>query len=184
MRANIITRLNLSACVALRLVDMDDLSSVRYVQGSAFQVLSGEHHTPEESAAFADMIRRPDYGREVLANNVVGAWIDGEMVGTAGWCPGDNRCKTARIRHLFVGPMFAGTGIGSHLLVDAENRAHRAGFQFFSVRAAVSAVPFYEKLGYFVSSHGVLPTPSGVGMPVVFMRKKTPPKKANGIMFS
>jgi GNAT superfamily N-acetyltransferase len=165
-------------------VGVDDISSVRYVHGSAFQILSGEYHTQEESAAFSDMIRRPEYGREVLTNNVVGAWIDREMVGTAGWCPGDNRCKTARIRQVFVGPLFAGTGIGRLLLMDAENRALKAGFQFFSVRAAVSTVPFYEKLGYLVSSHGVLPTPNGVGMPIVFMRKATPLKKANGVTFS
>jgi putative acetyltransferase len=184
MRANIVTRLNLSACVTLRPVGVDDVSSVRHVHVSSFQVLSGEHHTQEETAAFADMIRRPEYGREVLNNNVYGAWIDGQIVGTAGWCPGDNRCRTARIRQVFVEPLFAGAGIGGLLLMDAENRALRAGFHLFSVRVAVSAVPFFERHGYIVSSHGVLPTPAGVGMPVVFMRKKNALKKVNGVTFS
>lgn len=184
MRANVIARLNLSACVTLRPVGMDDVASVRYIHSSAFQVLSGEYHSQEESAAFTQMIRTPEYAREVLTNNVHAAWIDREMVGTAGWCPGDNRCKTARIRQLFVRPLFVGVGIGGFLLKDAENRAMRAGFHYFTVRAPVGAVPFYEGLGYSVSSHGVLPTPSGVGMPVVFMRKKASPRKAGSLPFS
>jgi predicted N-acetyltransferase YhbS len=165
--------LQLHRAVTLRPALIDDIASVRYVHEAAFLSYSAEYHTVQEAAAFVDMIRQPDYYVDLLRGNLVMATISGEIVGTAGWISADDRRSTARLRNVFVRPLFGGTGIGRMLVLDAEARASRAGFFDFAVRTGVSTIAFYQRLGYRISSHGVFATPSGVDMPVTYMRKST-----------
>jgi GNAT superfamily N-acetyltransferase len=167
-----LTELQLSRAVALRPVRIDDVASVRYVHESAFLSYSAEFHTAQETSAFLDMVRRPDYYADLLRANLVMASIGGEIVGTAGWLPAaGDRASVARLRNIFVRPLFGGTGIGRMLLLDAEARAAHAGFFDFTVRTSAGSIAFYKRLGYRISSHGVFATPSGVDLPVTYMRK-------------
>jgi predicted N-acetyltransferase YhbS len=168
-----LTELQLYRAATLRPARIDDIASVRYVHEAAFLSYSAEYHTVQEAAAFVDMVRQPDYYAELMRVNLAVAIIGGEIVGTAGWLSADDRAGTARLRYVFVRPMFGGTGIGRMLVLDAEARAAAAGFFDFAVRTGVSSIPFYQRLGYRVSSHGVYATPSGVDMPVTYMRKST-----------
>jgi predicted N-acetyltransferase YhbS len=165
-----LTTLQLTRAVTLRAADIDDIASIRYVHEAAFLCHSAEYHTAVETAAFLDMLRRPDYGRELLNSNLMIADIGGEIVGTAGWLAADDRGKSARIRKVFVRPMFGNSGIGRLLVNDAELRAARAGYLDFSVRATLSSTAFYKRMGYRVSSHGVLAL-QGADLPITYMRK-------------
>ncbi len=172
MRMGMSTKCDLSRSVVLRPVGIDDMSSVRYVHATAFRILAAEHHSDEQLAARVAEIMRPDYVREVLDSALYCAWVDGEIVGTAGWCPADDNGKTARIRKVYVRPLFTNCGIGGLLLRNAEERACRSGFVDFSVRANVNAIAFYKQAGYEITSHGVMPTYGNIDLPVAFMRKK------------
>jgi len=163
--------LQLSRVAVLRAVTVDDIAAIRYVHEAAFQTYSAEYHTLQEIAAFIHMLRHPDYGLEILNSHMMAATIGGEIVGTAGWIRADDRGTAARLRKVFVRPMFVGAGIGRMLLLDAETRASRAGFFDFSVRASVSSIAFYKRLGYRISSHGVFATLDGVDLPITYMRK-------------
>jgi predicted N-acetyltransferase YhbS len=170
-QVSFLASLQLSRVVTLRAVTIDDIPTIRYVHEAAFQTYSAEYHTPHEMAAFRDMVRRPEYALELLQSQLSVATISGEIVGTAGWVASDDRSGAARMRKVFVRPMFGGGGIGRMLVLDAETRASRFGFFEFSVRASVSSIAFYKRLGYRISSHGVFGTPSGVDMPITYMRK-------------
>lgn len=165
--------LRLHHCVKLRPANVDDIASIRYVHETAFQCYSAEYHTPQETAAFLDMLRDVSYGLSILRSNVFVAMIGEEIVGTAGWLAADDRGAAARLKQVFVRPLFGGAGIGRLLVNDAEKRAARAGFFDFSVRVSVASIAFYKKLGYRVSSHGVFTMPNGVELPVTYMRKAT-----------
>ena len=169
---SIVTNFDLSDSVVLRPVSIDDMSSVRYVHEIAFRILAAEHHSEEQLAAHIEVILQPEYIKEIRNNSVYCAWVDGEIVGTSGWCPADDNGTTARIRKVFVRPLFSCCGIGRLLLENAEARAYQAGFTDFSVRANVNAVSFYTRAGYEITSHGVMSTNSGIDLPVAFMRKK------------
>lgn len=168
-----LSEIQLFRVVTLRPIGVDDIANVRYLHEASFTAFSAEAHTAQETAAFLDMVRRPEYVFEVARCNLVGAYIGGELVGTAGWLAADDRGAAARLRKVFVRPMFGGSGVGRRLVLDAEARAARAGFLEMSVRTNVAAMSFYKRLGYKVTSHGVFATPSGVDLPVTYLRKTT-----------
>lgn len=174
-----LSELQLFRAATLRPVSVDEIASVRYVHEAAFTCYSAEYHTAQETAAFIAMIRQPDYYVDLLRVNLAVAVIGGEIVGTAGWLPADDRAGTARLRYVFVRPLFGGTGIGRMLVLDAEARAAHAGFFDFAVRTSVSSIAFFQRLGYRISSHGVYSIPPGVDMPVTYMRKSMgrPPRR-------
>ncbi len=154
-----------------RAIEIDDYAEVRHLHSLAYRILTTGHHSDEQIAAFTQFVRAPDYTRQLLANDLQGAWLDHILVGTAGWNPASDCGTTARITDIFVHPMFVGAGIARTLVQDAEARARSAGFTDFSARASVNAVPFFATLGYAITSHGVRPLGGGIDVPVTFMRK-------------
>lgn len=168
---SLLPKADLTDAVTLRPVGVDDISSIRYVHSTSFRILAAEEHTEEEVAAHVDLIQRKEYADEILSSDVTAAWVEDEMVGTAGWGPADDSGTTARIRSVFVRPLFTKCGIGRMLVTHVEAKALKAGFKDFSVRANINSVSFYEKLGFEITSYGVMPTLAGVDLPVAFMRK-------------
>ncbi len=161
------------AAVTLRPATIDDLSSIRYVHMTSFRILAAEHHSENEIQARVEDILRTEYFEEILEADLYCAIVDNEIVGTGGWCPADDNGATARIRKIFVRPLFTGCGIGRLLVEAAEERARRAGFNEFTTRANINSVAFFEHMNFEISSYGVMPTRSGVDLPVAFMRKRS-----------
>ncbi len=157
--------------VKLKPVTLDDLASVRYVHKSAFTLLAGTEHSEEQVQAQNELIYSKNYCDHIFANNTYCAWMGNELIGTSGWCPADDRGGTARVNMIYVHPLFHMLGIGRMMVKNAEERARDAGFYEFSLRANINAVRFYKRLGYHVSSRGILQTPKKVDLPVAFMRK-------------
>ena len=76
---------------------------------------------------------------------------------------------------VFVDPLFTSAGIGRRLVADVEARAHQSGFKRFATRVTANAVPFFERLGYDIASHGVSTITMPVAaIPVTFLRKSVP----------
>ena len=165
------TELSITDRIELKPVTLDDLASVRYVHKSAFVTFCGAHHSEEEVQAQIDMINSTQYVELILSNNTYCAWLEDEIVGTAGWSPADDSGNTARINLVCVRPMFHNLGIGRMLIRDSERRAKDAGFYDYSVRSNINAVPLYQRHGYRISSHGIMHTRMKIDLPVAFMRK-------------
>lgn len=156
----------------IRPVGVDVLSSVRYVHASALQSQGTSFYSVEELDAFESMVRSVRYAETVLQDTMIGGWIGHDLVGTAAWGVVDDSGRTARIGSVFVRPFFTGLGIGQRLVETAEALAAQAGYASFSVRSTLNAVPFFEQLGYTVTSHGTRPLTPQINIPVSFMRKK------------
>lgn len=159
-----------------RPVGIDGLSSVRYVHASALRRDATSVLSDGEIDAFAKHVYSQTYTDSLLRQDLVGAFLGPELVGTAGWSVADDQGSAARIRSVFVLPVFSGMGFGSRLLAEAERRAVAAGFPVLLLRATLNAVPFFEARGYAVTSQGVHTLPGGVGLPVAFMRKSVTDK--------
>ena len=79
-----------------------------------------------------------------MKEEVYGAWLDGELIGTVSWHAAGNSGSTASIGGIFV--RHPRLGIGRRLLAEAEARAHQCGFERLSACATANAVPFFLRV--------------------------------------
>lgn len=160
--------------VQLRPISIDDWSDVRYVHREAFRTVIAPRVSPQCAHEFMALLDTPAYVDRLMSSDLVGAWLDGQLAGTAGWLPTDPYGRVARIEGLFVQPLFTFMGLGSLLLAHTEARAHRAGYTVVTAPATSSSVPFFLRHGYdiYVQGVGVTDLPSAV--PMFLMRKQEP----------
>jgi GNAT superfamily N-acetyltransferase len=159
--------------LALRAIGLDDFSSLRYLHVTALRAQTFEVLSEEEAAAFTRLVYSPAYVSIVMREEALGAWLDGELVGTVSWHAGGNTGATASVGGIFVRhPRF---GIGRRLLAEAEARVHRCGFDRLSACATANALPFFRRLGYEEVSRGVRSLSVGCVLPVTFVKKHLPP---------
>lgn len=149
-----------------------DARAVAGLHALAFEMLAAALHAPAEIAAHTALTQSAEYGEDLLNSNLALATDErGNVIATAGWIAVQDTPRTARIRKVFVHPGFARRGIGSSMVLDAEQRAKAHGHARLIVRANLNAVPLYASLGYVPLREGRMPTPSGIELPVVFMEK-------------
>jgi len=163
--------LELARAAELRTVGVDELSDIRYIHAAALRLQAGAKLSDAEVAAFRDHVYSQAYTDTLFRQKLIGAYLDRQLIGTAGWKVGDDSGATVRIGALFVRPLFTGLGVGRRLLAAVEDDARTAGFTAFSVRATLNAVAFFESHGYAVTSHGVRNLGPEANMAVAFMRK-------------
>lgn len=73
----------------------------------------------------------------------------------------------AKLRQMAVSEKYQGKGAGRHLMQGIESALVEKGFQHLELHARVTAVPFYQKLGYRVTGEKF----TEVGIPHVRMEK-------------
>ncbi len=157
--------------VEIRPATVEDLSTVRYIHDNAFKRDAIAYFHEDEIAAFSRFVYTPAYAQKLLAENLHVAVLGRDLVGTAAWLGVSDGRSTARIKHVFVRPLFNGLGIGHRLVEAMEARALRAGYDVFTLRATVNTVGFFESRGYHVTSHGVRTLDANAMLAVAFMRK-------------
>jgi GNAT superfamily N-acetyltransferase len=167
----------LAAAVVLRRIEVEHLSTVRYIHASSLRLHAAQVLSEDEISAFSTHVYTAAYGEHLLRQQLFGAFADNELLGTAGWTVADDTGTSVRLRSIFVRPLFTGMGLGRRLVHGVEEDARAAGFHAFSVRATLNAAPFFERLGYAVTSHGVRPLFGDKTLPVAFMRKIEPPPR-------
>ena len=150
-------------------IGIDDFSALRYLYAKSLIAQTAASVSDEQAAALIRLIYSPAYSDLIMDEEVVGAWLDGELVGSAAWHPGREPVGIARLGPVFVRhPRF---GIGRCLLAEVESRAHRSGFRQFATWSTIEAVPFFERHGYEVTSRGAKAFAPGHLLPVTFLRK-------------
>lgn len=155
----------------IRDADLDHWADIRDLHGFSFGRMTGPSIDASQCAAFLAHIREPEYTLSLQQQNLLVAWIDDQLVGTAGWVAFDGRGQTARITSVCVSPLFTRLGIGRILVEASEARASHAGYYDFATRTFSPSVGFFEELGYARSSQGVQSMGVHSELPVVFMRK-------------
>jgi len=158
--------------VAVRRIGLDDHAQVRHVHARAIRALSGDALSEAELAACLGFAGSPAYSDHLLAEEVHGAFVDGQLAGTASWLANGDDGETARIASVFVDPMLARLGIGARLLAEVELRAAQSGFHQLGASATMNAVTFFERHGYVEASRGVKAFGPECWLPVAFLRKR------------
>ena len=155
-----------------RRAELDDYSTIRHVQASAVRALVDRLLVVAEVANAVRIIYSPDYVSDLIKKNLQVAVLNGDIVGTGAWSPGDDRGLTARLSMLFVTPLFQGIGIGRRLVGALEQDAQEHGFDRYSITTPVSLVSMFETFGYATASHGVSrDVVPGATLQVAFLRK-------------
>ena len=158
--------------VAVRRVGLDDHAQVRYLHARAMRAQCGDALSDGELAAFLAFVGSPAFSDHLRTEEVHGAFMDGQLIGTASWLANADDGETARIASVFVHPMFARLGLGGRVLGEVEGRASQSGFDHLGAAAIVSAVPFFERNGYVEASRGVKAFGPECWLPVAFLRKR------------
>lgn len=78
----------------------------------------------------------------------------------------------AKIRAFFVHPAWARRGVGRALLEACEQAARAEGFRALELMATLPGVKLYRTLGFVGEQVVEYPTPDGVAIPFVPMRKE------------
>lgn len=156
----------------LRPIGIDDWSAVRYVHDNAFGTNVAPHVEPGTAEAFLESLRSPEYAERLQGSDLTGAWLHGELAGTAGWRRVEEGVPVARIEALFVRPLFAFMGIGATLLAHAERRAREAGCTSLTATVPAVSVPFMLRFGYDVVGYGADLPNAAFSEPLFFMRKR------------
>jgi predicted GNAT family N-acyltransferase len=96
----------------------------------------------------------------------LGAFLNGDLIGVLVLVP---TSKTAvRMRQVAVSEGLQGNGIGKQLVVFSEQTAIEEGYKEIVLHARQTAVGFYEKLGYEITSAVFFE----IGIPHVEMKKE------------
>jgi GNAT superfamily N-acetyltransferase len=158
--------------VAVRRIGLDDHSQARHMHARAMRLHCGDALSETELAACLGFVGSPAYSDHLLAEEVHGAFMDGQLIGTASWLANGDDGETARLGSVLVDPMLARLGIGSRLLAEVELRAAQSGFEQLGASATMNAVPFFEHHGYVEASRGVKAFGPQCWLPVAFLRKR------------
>lgn len=150
-------------------ISLDHFSDIRNLHASSLREVTAGVLSEVELSALLALITSPRYSDLLLQEELYGAWIDDELVGTASWHTNTDDGRAARIGWVFV--RHSGFGIGRRLVTEVEARAQQSGFNQLAVSATANAVPFFERLGYQVASRGVRNVGPDCALPVAFMRK-------------
>jgi GNAT superfamily N-acetyltransferase len=156
----------------VRRLGLDDHSNVRHLHGRSMRSQSGDALSDAEIAAFLAYVGSAAYSDNLLAEEVYGGFIDGQLIGTASWHVNGDDGETARITSVFVHPLFARLGFGGRLLCEVEGRAMRSGFDQLGTSTTINAIPFFERHGYQEASRGVKAFGPDCWLPVAFLRKR------------
>jgi len=162
----------LDARLALRPIGIDDYSAVRHLHTTSLRAQTYGVLSDAEVVAFVRLVYSPAYAAILMKEDVYGAWLDGELVGTVGWQANGGNGLIARIGCIFV--RHQGYGIGRRLLAEVEGRAQQCGFSRLAAGVTANAVPFFQRQDYAVASRGRKTLSLGCTLPVTFLRKDTP----------
>lgn len=150
-------------------ISLDHFSDIRNLHASALREGTTSVLSETELDALLTLVRSPQYSELLQQEETYGGWIDDELVGTASWHTNSDDGRGARIGWVFV--RHPGFGIGRRLVTEVEARAQHSGFNQLAVSATANAIPFFQRLGYQVSSRGVRNVGPSCALPVAFMRK-------------
>lgn len=148
-----------------RLATMADIPGIRELIAASVRTLQVEY-TPKQRELALATVFTVDTQLVMDGTYLVAFAEEGAMAGCGGWSKrktlygGDHQigitepellnpiCDAAKIRAIFVHPLFARKGLGSELLQRSEQAALAAGFQSFEMGSTLSGVALYALKGY------------------------------------
>jgi len=172
-----------------RVATVADIPAIRELIAASVRTLQVEY-TPEQRELALATVFTVDTRLVADGTYLLALAEDGTLAGCGGWSKrktlygGDHQVEViepellnpatdaAKIRAIFVHPVFARQGLGSAILEQSENAARGAGFRSFEMGSTLSGVPLYSLKGYRKQEEITVPVGAGEGITVVRMVKE------------
>jgi GNAT superfamily N-acetyltransferase len=163
----------------------DEAALTRLMQGAIRQILPQFLNPSEVEASFAVM----GLDSQLITDGTYFVIEEkNEIIGCGGWSRratlfGGNhsagrdarllnpKTEAARVRAMYTHPAHVRRGVGRRILALCEAAAMAEGFGRAELGATMGGLPLYQAAGYRVIEQILVPTPSGVGVPIVRMEK-------------
>jgi GNAT superfamily N-acetyltransferase len=171
---------------AHRLACFDDMQALTGLMQASMRALLPQFLTPAEvQASFAVM----GLDSQLIEDGTYFAVeAGGILAGCGGWSRratlfGGNHSagrdarlldpfrEAARVRAMYTDPGFVRRGIGRKILALCEDAARGEGFARAELGATMAGKPLYEAAGYQPIGMMMVPTPTGVAVPILRMGK-------------
>lgn len=177
------------AAFHLRVATANDVAAIRsLIEASVRGLQVGDYSAAQREGALATVFT---IDSQLIADGTyfVAVAEDGTLAGCGGWSfrktlyGGDHQVEksaperldaavdAAKIRAIFVHPDFARKGVGSLILVAAEEAAVAEGFRRFEMGSTLTGVALYTLKGYLEVERREVPVGGGETIEVVRMVK-------------
>jgi GNAT superfamily N-acetyltransferase len=182
-----------ASAFSLRLATEDDIPALHDLIEASIRGLQANDYTPKQMEGALGTVLGLDtqliadrtyFVAEVFQNpnspsNLAGCggWSKRKTLFGADRGPGrapdllDPATDAAKVRAIFVHPLFARQGLGSLILATVENAARLADFRKFEMGSTLTGVPLYLLKGYVEVERIAVPLWNGEALPVVKMVK-------------
>ena len=172
---------------ALRLAGTDDVPALNVIVQRAIEELQTPYLSPEQIRASQEIMGLDT--QLIEDGTYFVAELSGNIIGCGGWSrrathfggdhsPGrdarllDPETEPARIRAMYTDPGYARQGIGRAIVAHCEQAAAREAFRSIELVATTAGAPLYRACGYNEVERFDERTPSGIGVPLIRMRKQ------------
>ena len=166
--------------LTLRVAHAGDLAAVDALLGRSYPALLKYDYAPSIMVTIVPLIAwaRPELlasGRYFVVSDQVGRVVGagGYSLAAPGLCGGVAGSATrglGHIRHVATDPQVTRRGVGRLLMQAIFAAAHAEGKQRFECLSTLTAVPFYQAVGFVVDGPVSVPMAQGSSFPAVRMR--------------
>ena len=127
----------------IRKASVDDAYDIWKLHERSVLGLCGDDYTPEQLQGWVEHSTLEKYEQRLAKHRSYVAELDGNMIGYVRWNP-----ETNELCSIFVDPDHARQGVATKLMEIAYEDAKSHGVKEMWLDASLTAVPFYEVLGW------------------------------------
>lgn len=127
----------------IRETTVDDAREIWKLRMQSIRRIGSTDYAPEQVEAWVNHMTIDEYQELIKRHQCYLAECDGKVVGHARFNP-----TTSELCSFFVDPDCARQGVGTRLVNKACGDAVSQGLEHFWLDASLTAVPFYESVGF------------------------------------
>lgn len=148
----------------IRKATPEDAYAIWLVHTRSIRELCRADYTPEQIEGWAGPKKPEHYPERIRRDPTFVAEIAGKIVGFVRF----NREKS-ELSTIYVDPAAARQGVGTALMQTAVSQAQQMGLTYFWLHASLTAVPFYQAMG-FIYEEKISRRFNNIELPCVRMR--------------
>ena len=145
---------------------VEDAEVLCAIHKSAIRQICCHDYSPAQIAAWTGKKKPESYRSRIVSQVAFTAVSENKIVGFVRFHP-----ETSELCSVFVDPHCARKGVGTALMKHAEQAALALGLTHFWLHASLTAVPFYQSLGYVKLEEIIHQFPQ-IGLPAIHMEKQ------------
>ena len=144
---------------------VEDSEALCVLHKRAIRELCCQDYSPAQIEAWASPKKPETYRSRIEHQVAFTAVSQDKIVGFVRFNP-----ETNELCSIFIDPACARMGVGTTLMHHADKAALALGLSYFWLHASLTAVPFYETLGYVKQKEVTHQFPN-IELPAIYMEK-------------